>query len=86
MLLPISDKSKTGLRKVRLLDLVLLEKLYNAGIVTRASLERANIVNDYYVMRSKFRRIELLYYKLGEIHNRSHYTIRNIVLTYERGK
>lgn len=67
-----------------MLDVDYISKLYESGIVTRASLDRANIINDYYAMRSKFRRVELLYYKLGEIHHKSHWTIRNIVLAYER--
>ena len=81
-----TNKNKANNRKVRMLeiDINLLKDLEGRGIVTRASVERAIIINDYLSLKHRYRRIEMLYFKLSEIHNKSYYTIRNIILKYDK--
>lgn len=69
-----------------MLEIERLEYLYSIGVVTLASIERAKIINDFVKMKPKFRRTEMLYYKLSDKHFKSFYTIRNIILTYQRNE
>lgn len=66
------------------IDLARLEFLFEKSIVTRAGLERGHIVNDYIDMKKKDIPVIDIYIKLSQKHNKSEYTIKNIVLNYFR--
>lgn len=59
-----------------------LEILFERAIITRASLERGYIINDYIDMRKINLPVMDVYIRLSEKHHRSDYTIKNIVLNY----
>jgi len=59
-----------------------LELLFERAIITRASLERGHIINDYIDMKRINIPVMDIYIRLSDKHNRSDYTIKNIVLNY----
>lgn len=72
------------MQMLEMIDIDNLEYLLKSGIVTKASIDRAKIINDFFKMKYRFRRIEVLYYELGAKHHKSFYTVRNIIVNYNK--
>lgn len=65
------------------IDIEKIKYLRRVGVITHAGLHRAIIIKDYLKRKGKETKINI-YYDLSLLHNKSEFSIRNIIQEFER--